>query len=438
MSIQTLPRTPAGWIDLARSGPQPGQTPSVVIAVYRLWLVAFALKMLGSTWDMSWHFKWLRDDLAPPHLLNTIGTVIVVALVIFQVRYNVGVDKLAKQLLVFGTAMFLIAIPIDVLNHRINGLDITAWSASHALLYLGTAFMLLGCVRGYWISTPAGRTRTVVSGLIWGFFLENVLFPSQHQEYGTLSLAAWRAGRPTAEPILLQFAATQLGRPVDDIAISGFSLPVASWVYPAWMAGAALLTLVAARRFVGARWTATAVAAGYLAYRAVVWGILVGTGFPPSLPPFFLLAGAIVIDLVFLASAATPAIKASALVTPPAWAASRTSAASVASSTSATPSAAATTPTSVAPSTSVASSWSTSPGSASPAMAALAMASRATGVVAALFGAALATGAIAASTWMQHIAPGTPPINYLGFVYGGAALAIGWAVLVFTPNRAAS
>ena len=160
----------------------------MVTVIYRLWLVAFTLKMLGSTWDMSWHFKWLRDTAAPPHVLNTIGTVMVVALVLYQARFSVGVDRLAKRLMVLGTAIFLIAIPIDVLNHEINGLDITAWSLSHALLYLGTALMLLGCARGYWISTPPGRTRTIVSAVLWGFFLENVLFPSQHQEYGTLSL----------------------------------------------------------------------------------------------------------------------------------------------------------------------------------------------------------------------------------------------------------
>ena len=55
-----------------------------VRAVYRLWLAALALKLLGSSWDVSWHFRWLRDDLAPPHLLNTAGTVLVVALVAFH------------------------------------------------------------------------------------------------------------------------------------------------------------------------------------------------------------------------------------------------------------------------------------------------------------------------------------------------------------------
>jgi hypothetical protein len=285
----------------------------VVTAIYRLWLVAFVLKMLGSSWDMSWHFKWLRDDFAPPHLLNTVGTVIVVVLVLFQARHNVGVDAWAKRLMVAGTVMFLVAIPIDILNHRINGLDITAWSPSHGLLYSGTALMLLGAARGYWISTPPGRTRTVVSAVLWGFFLENVLFASQHQEYGVLSLAAWDAGRPTAEPSLLKFAADQINRPVDRIAVEGFALPVDSWVYPAWIVGAALLTLVAARKFVGGRWTATTVAAGYLAYRAVAWELLASTGFPKSIPPMLLVGGAIAIDLVFLAFAARRANVGTAL-----------------------------------------------------------------------------------------------------------------------------
>ncbi len=386
VTTQTLPRTTDEWVTLARSGPSPDQAPAVVTAIYRLWLAAFVLKMLGSTWDMSWHFKWLRDDAAPPHILNTIGTVIVVALVLYQARFNVGVDKLAKRLMVLGTATFLIAIPIDVINHRINGLDITAWSLSHALLYLGTALMLLGCARGYWISTPPGRTRTIVSAVLWGFFFENVLFPSQHQEYGTLSLEAWKNGTPTAEPSLLKFAADQIGRPVDELAVTSFSLPVDSWVYPAWMAGAALLTLVAARHFVGARFTATAIAAGYLAYRAVAWILLTGTGFPPSLPPFFLLAGGVAIDQVFLAFAYTrakdpvPAQRSAA--TPNAPAATRL-------------------------------------------------------VAMAVFGAALATGAIAAAAWVQDLVIGTAPIDWPAFVYGAVALALCWLALTLTTRRRA-
>lgn len=353
--MQTLRRTADPWVSLARFGPTDERRPAVVAMVYRLWLIAFALKMTGSTWDMSWHFRWLRDTAAPPHILNTLGTAAVVALVLFQARHNVGVDTWAKRLMVFGTGVFLIAIPIDILNHEINGLDITAWSPSHALLYTGTALMLLGVFRGYWLSMPPSRSRTVFGAVIWGFFLENVLFAAQQMEYGVLSLKAWRAGTPTAEPDLLNFVAAQIGRPVDEIAVAHFALPVGSWVYPFWIVGAALLTLVAARHFVGARWTATSITGAYLAYRMFAWALLTGTGFPPSIPPFLLIGGAIVIDLAFLALA--------------------------------------------------------------------------NGYLRAIVGAVLATAATAAALTVQRFTVGSPPIDWLAFVWGGIFLAIAWAGL---------
>jgi hypothetical protein len=259
--------------------------------MYSAWLGAFLLKMLGSSWDVSWHFRWLRDDLAPPHLLNSAGTAVVIALVVVHSYTGYGVDRRALHLMQSGIAMFLIAVPVDILNHRINGLDITSWSPSHGLLYLGTAIMLAGAIRGWWLYAAPGRVRTLVSLGLWLFFVENVLFPNQHQEYGVLSLRDYLAGHTTAEPSLLDFAASQGQTP------TMFMLPVPSWVHPAWMICAGLLALVVARKVVGLRWTATTIAATYLAYRALMWLGLVAMGFPPSVLPFVLLVGAVLVDL---------------------------------------------------------------------------------------------------------------------------------------------
>jgi hypothetical protein len=68
-------------------------------------------------------------------------------------------------------------------------------------------------------------------------------------------------------------------------------------VHPAWLICAGLLALVVARKVVGLRWTATTIAGVYLAYRAVMWLLLVGLGFPPSVLPFVLLVGAVLVDL---------------------------------------------------------------------------------------------------------------------------------------------
>lgn len=259
--------------------------------IYTAWLVGFGLKMLGSSWDVSWHFRWLRDDLAPPHLLNSAGTVLVGALVVFHSYSGHGVDRRALRLMQWGIGVFLVAIPSDILNHRINGLDITSWSPSHALLYLGTAIMLAGAIRGWWLYAAPGRLRDLVSLGLWLFFVENVLFANQHQEYGVLALADYRAGHTTAEPSLLDFAAAQGNSPEQ------FMLPVPPWVHPAWLVCAGVLTLVVARHVVGRRWTATVLAATYLGYRAVAWVLLTSTGFPPSVLPVMLLAGAVGVDL---------------------------------------------------------------------------------------------------------------------------------------------
>ena len=300
-SLRTGLRSPLAllrWFRAAYVTPgSPGRptTQTELRWIATAWLGAFLLKMLGSTWDVSWHFKWLRDDLAPPHLLNTAGTAVVVGLVVFHSYTGYGVDRRALRLMQWGIGLFLVAVPIDIVNHRINGLDITSWSPSHALLYLGTAVMLAGALRAWWLYAAPGRIRDLVFLGLWLFFVENALFPNQHQEYGLLSMQAYDAGRPTAEPQLLDFAAAQGATPHE------FALPVPSWVHPAWLVCAGLLALVLARRTVGLRWTATAIAAAYLAYRAVAWIGLVAVGFPPSVLPFVLLVGAVLVDLAVTA-----------------------------------------------------------------------------------------------------------------------------------------
>jgi hypothetical protein len=282
------------WLWLAYLNPgRPGRatTQTELRWIYTAWLGAFLLKMLGSSWDVSWHFRWLRDDLAPPHLLNSAGTAVVIGLVVFHSYTGYGVDRRALRLMQWGIGLFLVAVPIDIINHRINGLDITSWSPSHALLYVGTAVMLAGALRGWWLYAAPGRVRDLISLGLWLFFVENVLFPNQHQEYGVLSLEAYDAGRTTAEPQLLDFAAAQGQSP------AMFMLPVPSWVHPAWLICAGLLSLVIARKVVGRRWTATVIAGTYLAYRAVMWLGLVAIGFPPSVLPVVLIVGAVLIDV---------------------------------------------------------------------------------------------------------------------------------------------
>ncbi|GAA3881072.1 hypothetical protein GCM10022243_52110 [Saccharothrix violaceirubra] len=292
---------------------EPGrETPAVLTSgLYRLWLLGLLLKLIGSSWDVAWHFKWLRDELAPPHMINTVGTVIVVGLTIFHTFTGYGVDRTSLRLMQWGTGIFLVALPIDLINHRINGLDITSWSGSHALLYLGTAIMLAGAIRGWLRYFPADRWRVPGLAALWFFFFENAWFPNQHQEYGILEIASWDRGDPYAEPSLLQFAADQIGRPVDRASIVRFSLPIADWVYPVWGLIAAAAVLVIARRTIALPWAATAVAAAYVGYRCLIWPLLAGIDFPISAIPLFLILIGAAVDAAHLGR--VPALPAAIL-----------------------------------------------------------------------------------------------------------------------------
>ncbi|WP_034268103.1 hypothetical protein [Haloechinothrix halophila] len=285
---------------------RPGRpTPDWVVSfIYRTWLLALLFKVVGSSWDMSWHFMWIRDDFAPPHLLNSVGTVMVCALVIIHTYTGMGCTRRSLRLMQAGTVTFLLAAPLDVLNHRISGLDLTAWSPTHAMLYIGTAVMILGAIDGWLSSSKPGRTRTLTLVALWAFLLETVYFANGQQEYGILALRAWERGEPGAEQSLLQFAADDLGRAVDREAVIHFALPIPDWVYPLWGIGVMALLLIAARAVVRVRWTATAVAGAYVAYRAAIWPLLVGAGFPPSTVPFYLVFVGLAVDLAFLLPAA--------------------------------------------------------------------------------------------------------------------------------------
>lgn len=295
-------------------------TPAPVIAVLYLgWLSAMVFKTLGASWDVAWHFKWIRDTLAPPHDINTIGTVIGVALVLFHTYTGYGADRTSLRFMQVGMGSFLVTIPLDLVNHTVNGLDLTAWSVTHVLLYTGTTVTMIGVIRGWVKNFPRewgpGWTCSAGLGALWFFMMENLWFPNEQQEFGVLSLAAWDRGRPFAEPELLEFAANQIGHPVDRAAVIHFSLGLPEWLYPVWCVLSASLVLALAKRFLPGRWIATMIAAGYVGYRLLVLPLVLGLGFPPFAVPMWAIAIGIAIDLAYLLPSLLVPLAGSALVT---------------------------------------------------------------------------------------------------------------------------
>ncbi|MEV6606872.1 hypothetical protein [Kutzneria sp. NPDC051319] len=301
---------------LRRIGPlwtrgEPGRAtpPAVTVALYTSWLVALAFKTLGASWDVAWHFKWIRDTTAPPHMVNFLGTGIAVALVLIHTYTGYGVDRRSLRFLQVGMGSFLVTIPMDIVNHTVNGLDLTAWSVTHMLLYTGTTVTLAGLIMAWHKQFPRShRFYRIGFAALWLSMMENLWFPNEQQEYGVLSLAAWDRGQTYAEPELLQFAAAQIHHPVDRAAVEHFSLGLPEWLYPVWCVLSATITLMLAKRFLRGRFTATLIAAAYVGYRTLALGFIAGLGFPPYAVPVWALAIGVAVDLAYLLRAPLTAV----------------------------------------------------------------------------------------------------------------------------------
>ncbi len=300
--------------------------------VYALWLLAFGLKLFGSGWDTSWHFKYFFDTFSPPHNINTIGFVLAWGLVFYHwggteyaqrwaarlppslqgfTRKWILVERLGPNrhmdmgslwVTTIGLLVFLIAAPLDQIWHRVFGLDLTTWSPTHLGLFAGTEIAILGVLLGLYRqgrTAQRGSFGSIASVLFGGFLLEAFLFACGQQEYGYITLYALNhpeyvtLQHHTTFPIpaMLAQAATQGGAQ----ALATGQVP--TWLYPLYQ----LLMTCAVLQFVRLLhrrvWTATAVAALYLAYRLLARYILHNFDFPVSFVPYYLIGIALSLDL---------------------------------------------------------------------------------------------------------------------------------------------
>jgi hypothetical protein len=251
-------------------------------------VLAFALKHTGASWDVAWHFRYLRDDLIPPHILNLSGNAIVLALICFQFRSGLAVESRGFLITLTGFILFVVAIPLDLLNHRLFGLDVTIWSAPHLMFFFGSTIALVGLLRMWLCLAAPGHWKTVYTFVFLTLLMDCAIFVLGQQEYGVLSVDAYVRGRPTASDDLLALAHGNVAR------FATGNIP--PWVYPVWMVLASSIVLFGAQRIHPGHWTATIVAALYLAYRGASAALLAAAGFPPSFIPVMLLGAGLVVD----------------------------------------------------------------------------------------------------------------------------------------------
>jgi hypothetical protein len=274
-----------------RAAPGPGVPVAsrTLGLVFGLWTLAFALKHVGASWDLAWHFRFLRDDMIPPHILNLSGNALALALLYAQSRTGVAAEGRGLALMLAGLALFVVAVPLDVLNHRLFGLDVTIWSAPHLMFFGGSTLALLGLLRMWLRLAPSSRWKTAHTLIFLTLLMNGALFVLGQHEYGVLAVDAYLKGHPTASDDLLALAHGN---------VVGFATGyMAGWVYPVWLTLVGTAVLIGARRAQPGRWTATTVAALYLAYRGAAHALLSAAQFPPSFVPLMLLAAGCAVDL---------------------------------------------------------------------------------------------------------------------------------------------
>src|SRR6185503_8835378 len=96
-----FPTSVQHWWHTSAWGAAPAGARALRI-VFGLWILAFALKHAGASWDVAWHFRFLRDDLIPPHILNLSGNALALALLCFQLRTGLAVEPRGLLVLIAG------------------------------------------------------------------------------------------------------------------------------------------------------------------------------------------------------------------------------------------------------------------------------------------------------------------------------------------------
>ncbi|MBI1736712.1 MAG: hypothetical protein HYR51_16205 [Candidatus Rokubacteria bacterium] len=158
-------------------------------AAFWLVVVARIVGAWGLHWDIQWHVQIGRDSFwIAPHVMMY-ASVALTFVVAFAVLAR---DTLARpaagapawrvlglvgtpgfHLLAWGTAVVVLAAPIDDLWHRLFGLDVTLWSPPHLLGLGGSAVSTLGGVliarELYSMTSVAGLAGALLAGaLLYG------------------------------------------------------------------------------------------------------------------------------------------------------------------------------------------------------------------------------------------------------------------------------
>ncbi|MDP4170384.1 MAG: hypothetical protein Q8906_07210, partial [Bacillota bacterium] len=243
---------------------------------YKLWAVALFLKVVGSSWDASYHFKYFFEEYSIPHLVNFSGFLLGAFLLVQEFFHPRYLTQSSRIWITIGYILFLIGIPLDFTYHLLRGLDLTTWSPTHFVYYIATGIMIYGIWNGYYHYLPT-QPKWKSFHTIWAFFMvEALLFPCLQQENGAISLFEYLNHQSIASKEILEL--------IKDPKSQIFG-GVPDWVYPVYGSTILILLCVILRKFLTDLRIVIAATALYIAYRYVAKIIFFSVDYPTSFVP---------------------------------------------------------------------------------------------------------------------------------------------------------
>ena len=246
-------------------------------------IIAQIMSLLGSYWDLAWHFDFGRDTFwSPPHFLIYGSTALMA--VAFSANFFIArkhhLSRRQKALFIFitlaliGSAIQYLSAPIDELWHRTYGIDVEIMSFPHLMLIAGGMLGIFSTIfiTRYHIAHERRKymIERILVPLFAGAFLVSLIFVFAESEFTTLPL--WH--------------------PVQDRPL---------WMYPAFSMVFAGVVFITVRHLSPLPWAATLTFASYLGLRIlpIIFNWAVGMKSIPVIPPFLpvLLAIALLADL---------------------------------------------------------------------------------------------------------------------------------------------
>jgi uncharacterized integral membrane protein len=253
---------------------------------YKLWALALFLKVVGSSWDASYHFKYFFEEYSLPHIVNFIGFALGGLLLIQEYRNLQYLTLTARTWITIGYILFIIGIPLDFTYHLLRGIDLTTWSPTHFIYYLATGVMIYGVWRGYYHFDPSPPNWRSLHTL-WAFFIiEALWFPCMQQENGAISLFEYLHHQSIASKEILEL--------IKDPKSQIFG-GVPDWVYPVYGSSVLILFAMIHRKLFSDMQIIIAATAGYIVYRYMVKFIFHLVAYPTSFVPIMAICIPIVI-----------------------------------------------------------------------------------------------------------------------------------------------